>query len=117
MAASAKIKDLAVLVRSKNSGPFEVTFDIIFDDPDKYEMVKRSGVINAELISRLYNVPTQNILTLVHFDVAYAIKFTIPRAQPQGGIGETDMHAAQQHAPLLDVEVPLSAAFPIGRSS
>ena len=110
MARTAKIKDLAQLVRSKNSGPFEVTFDIIFDDPRNYELVKRSGVINAALVSRLYNVPTQQILTLVHFDVANAIKFTIPRARPQGGVGETDMHAAQQHAPLLDVEVPLDAA-------
>ena len=109
MANTVKIRDIAGLVRSKNSGPFEITFDVIFDDPDKYELVKRSGVINHALISRLYNVPTQNILTLVHFDVAYAIKFTIPRARPQGGVGETDMHAAQQHAPLLDIEVPLDA--------
>src|SRR5690606_13974637 len=105
MTATAKIKDLAALVRSKNSGPFEVTFDIIFDDWDKYLLVKNSGMINSALISRLYNVPTQYILTLVHFDVAYAIKFTIPRHRAQGGVGETDMHAAQQHAPLLDVEV------------
>ena len=38
-----KLYELAHVLRSKNSGPFAVTLDILFDDPAVYERVKRSG--------------------------------------------------------------------------
>ena len=100
------LKDVAKVIRSKNAGPFEVTFDIIFKSKADYERVKQSGVITQELVSTLYNVPTQTILAFVYFDVANAIKFTLPRPRPQGSIGETDMHCAQQHIPLMGIMVP-----------
>src|SRR5215469_13073448 len=93
------LKDVAKVIRSKNAGPFEVTFDIIFKSKADYERVKAAGVITKELVSKLYNVPTQTILAFVYFDVANAIKFTLPRPRPQGSVGETDMHCAQQHIP------------------
>ena len=49
-AEMARLYDLAKVVRSKNSGPFEITLDALFDDPAVYEWVKRSGVITKELI-------------------------------------------------------------------
>jgi hypothetical protein len=58
------------------------------------------------LISKLYDVPTQRIITFLYFDAANAIKATIPRPRPQGSIGEIDMHAAQQHVPLMHVQIP-----------
>lgn len=106
MTRQVALRDIAKVIRSKNAGPFEITFDIIFASRSDYEAVKATGVISRELFSRLYNVPTQQILTFVYFDLANAIKVTIPRPRPQGSIGEIDMHAAQQHAPLLDVLVP-----------
>jgi hypothetical protein len=30
---------------------------------------------------------------------------SIPRPRPQGSIGEIDMHAAQQHVPLMHVQI------------
>ncbi|MDR5825961.1 DUF4387 family protein, partial [Caballeronia sp. LZ043] len=30
------LRELAKVVRSKNSGPFEITFDVIFDEPTLY---------------------------------------------------------------------------------
>jgi hypothetical protein len=101
------LKELASLIRSKNAGPFEVTFDIIFDSEEVYRKVKASNVITSKLVSELYDVPTQNILTFIYFDLVNAIKFTLPRPRAQGGVGETDMHAAQQHAPLLDILIPM----------
>ena len=41
--ATHTILQLATVIRSKNAGPFELTFDILFDDPEKYALVKRSG--------------------------------------------------------------------------
>lgn len=101
------LKDLAKVIRSKNAGPFETTFDIIFDNDDVYQKVLKSGVINKSLISKLYRIEEDKIITLCPFDSARAIKITIPRRTKQGCTGETDMHSAQQYIPLMMVEVPV----------
>ena len=41
------------------------------------------------------------------YDAGLAFKATIPRLVPAGDIGDTDVYGAQQHAPLLDVKVPM----------
>ena len=97
---------IAKVVRSKNAGPFEITLDIVFKTKEDFEAVKKSGVITKELISGLYNVPTQNIITFGFFELINAVKITLPRPRVQGGIGETDMHAAQQHVPLQEIRIP-----------
>lgn len=102
----AALKDIAKIVRSKNAGPFEITLDIIFKSKEDYEAVKTEGVITKELIAKLYSLSVEDIIAFVYFDAANAIKATIPRPRAQGSIGETDMHAAQHHAPLMDIQIP-----------
>ncbi len=105
---SVKLRDIAKVIRSKNAGPFELTFDVIFKTKEDYEKVKASGVLNKRLIASLYNLDPQNILTFVFYDAANAVKITIPRMRPQGSIGEVDMHGAQQYVPLFDIDIPLN---------
>lgn len=100
------MKDVAKVVRSKNAGPFEITMDIIFKNKADYEKVKKSGAVTKEVISKLYNIPIEKIITFVYFDAANGIKITLPRPRAQGTVGETDMHAAQQHVPLMLIEIP-----------
>ena len=100
------LRNLAAVVRSKNSGPFEITFDIIFADDERYERVKASGVLTTELVCQLYSVTPSDIVALMFFDPARAFKFTLRRGWAQGSIGERDTFGAQQHAPLLDVAIP-----------
>ena len=50
------ISDLAVVCKSKNAGPFEVTIDAVFADRQTFEKVKISGVLCADLFARLYRV-------------------------------------------------------------
>ena len=38
--AKYKLIDIASVIRSKNSGPYELTFDVIFKDFDIYGKVK-----------------------------------------------------------------------------
>ena len=99
-----KLTDIASVIRSKNSGPYELTLDIIFNEFDDYERVKQSGFINEELICRLYNVTPDKIIKIVAFDPAKAIKATIKRPLCSGDLGETDVYGAQQHAPLLELK-------------
>ncbi len=105
MAQREKLKDLAVLIRSKNAGPFELTFDIMFDDPAIYERVKASNAVNARVIGELYGVPLEDV-KFFHSDNALALKASIPRPHVQGDLGDTDMHGGQQYAPLMDLEIP-----------
>jgi hypothetical protein len=102
-----KLKDVAKVIRSKNAGPFELTFDVIFKTKEDYEKVKSCGAINRELVAKLYGIEPEKILNFVFFDAANAFKFTIPRMRPQGSVGEIDMHGAQQYVPLFDIEIPL----------
>ena len=104
----AKLRDLARVIRSKNAGAFEITFDIMFADQNTFDRVKQTGVINKKLFARLYGMPEEQCDFLT-FDGAYAFKCTLPRPIPAGEVGDSDMYGAQQHAPLLDVEVPLEA--------
>ena len=103
---ATKLYDLAKVLRSKNSGPFEITLDIIFSNKDDYERVKNSEIINKQLISELYNVSMDDISVLVNYDQAYAIKITMKRLIDSGTIGDTDVYGAQQHAPLMNIIIP-----------
>ena len=101
-----KITELARIIRSKNAGPFELTFDIIFKDAETYERVKRSGMFSRELFAEIYRIPVEKVLNFCFFDQAYAIKATIARSVSSGTAGDSDVFGAQQHAPLLELEVP-----------
>ena len=41
-----KLIDIASVIRSKNSGPYELTFDVIFKDFETYGKVKAANAIN-----------------------------------------------------------------------
>ncbi|MCM3706393.1 MULTISPECIES: DUF4387 domain-containing protein [Cytobacillus] len=101
------LQELAKTIRSKNAGTDKVTFDIIFREKENYELVRRSGAITRETISSLYNVPEEKITDFVHYDPAYAIKFTILRERPSGDPGDGDIFGSQQYPPLLNIQVPV----------
>lgn len=102
----AKLKDIAKACKSKNAGPFEITLDIMFDDAALFERVRATSVIDAALIARLYGVRQEQVL-FTEYAPALAWKATLPRRIASGAIGDTDIYGAQQHAPLLDIEVPI----------
>jgi hypothetical protein len=97
---------LADVVRSKNAGPFVLALDLLFRDDGRYRLVRDSGVLTRASIARLYRIPEADVLGVVSFDAAQAIKVTLRRARSAGGRGDTDVYGAQQHAPLLDLPIP-----------
>lgn len=102
-----KLIDIAGVIRSKNAGPYELTLDIIFKEQEWYRKIKNSLAINRPLISRIYSIPAGDILDIIEFDPAGAIKITVKRPLISGDIGETDVYGAQQHAPLLGLELEI----------
>jgi hypothetical protein len=110
-----RISEIAQVCKSKNAGPFEVTIDVVFSDKAMFQAVKATNVLNAGLIARLYHVTPEDVLFTV-YDAGNAFKATLPRRIPAGDIGDTDVYGAQQHAPLLDVEVPIDVKGLAGRT-
>jgi hypothetical protein len=101
-----RIREIAKACKSKNAGPFELTLDVVFDDADLFRRVRETGAINPALFARLYGVPEADVI-FTEYPAGNAFKATIPRRVASGDIGDTDVYGAQQHAPLLDVEIPL----------
>lgn len=99
-----KLIDVASVIRSKNSGPFEITFDIIFKEQDIFCKFYEKKLINKELVSKLYNLYQDDVLDVIYYKPSKAIKVTIVRPIPSGNPGDTDVYGAQQHAPLLGLE-------------
>ena len=101
----ATIADLAVLVRSKNAGPFWLTIDVMFDSPEAYRRVRDSEAINRAGIAQTYGRDPAEIIVVNH-DAALAIKVSFPRPQSSGSKYDSDVYGGQQYAPLLSLEVP-----------
>jgi len=91
----------AKVVRSKKSGPYELTLDILFKDREHFELFRRRGIVTKGKIAALYRRPVADILKIVYFEPSNALKITMRRPIPSGDAGETDIYGAQQHAPLL----------------
>jgi len=96
---------IARLIRSKNAGPFVLTFDIMFDDKADYVRVRDSGVVTRERIAAIYGLSPEAV-QFFHCDHALAIKASIPRPTTQGDVSDSDGHGGQQYAPLMDLEIP-----------
>ncbi|MBE6969084.1 MAG: DUF4387 domain-containing protein [Ruminococcaceae bacterium] len=102
-----RLRDLASVIRSKNSGPYELTLDVLFKEQSDFERVVAAGVINRELIMKLYSVKAEDVMDIIAFPQAKAIKATIVRPMPSGALGERDVYGAQQHAPLMNLVIEL----------
>ena len=99
------LSEIASLIRSKNAGPFVLTFDIVFDTEADYERVRRSGVLNRAVFARLYACAPDSV-RFFECPEMRAFKFSIRRPKVQGDPGDGDMHGGQQYVPLMNIEIP-----------
>jgi Domain of unknown function (DUF4387) len=103
--STTTLADLAASVRSKNAGPFWVTFDVFFTEPDHYERAARSQLIDPQTISSIFGVDREAVRIFLLPDLL-AVKISFPRPSVQGSLAEHDVHAGQQYVPLLSLPVP-----------
>ena len=96
------LKDIANVIRSKNAGPFELTLDVLLKEHQMFEKLRSADIINKKTIAKLYQIPEEDVLSIVYFPNAKAIKATIVRPLPSGALGERDVYGAQQHGPLVN---------------
>ena len=104
---TAPLSELANVIRSKNAGINEITFDILFSSETYYRMALASGVFSAVSLIEIMAVPEENFLGVYSYDPAWAIKFTLRRQLLCGSPGERDTFGAQQHTRLLGLKIPV----------
>jgi hypothetical protein len=106
MPTSRPLTDFAKVIRSKNSGPFELTFDVMFDAELPYRQVKDSRAINADAMAKVFAIPFGHVLVCTAFDAARAFKITIKRPISSGDLEDRDVYGCQQHLPLTTLRIP-----------
>lgn len=99
-----KLQDLAQVVRSKNAGPRRFTLDIIFRDDADYQRAAQSEALTPEKIAPLYGV-AENAVTIINYPLGRAIKVVVPRKIMSGDPGDLDVYGAQQHTPILRLDI------------
>ncbi|WP_321845882.1 DUF4387 domain-containing protein [Paraburkholderia bannensis] len=99
-----KLAELTSLIRSKNAGPFTLTFDVMFSSEENYARVKKSGALSASVFAALFQCEESAVRFFV-CDKMLAFKFSIPRPIFSGDLGDGDLHGGQQFVPLMNIEI------------
>lgn len=105
--SSIRLSDLASVVRSKNAGPFVITLDVFFKDRDTFRKVRDGGVISKAKVAELYQASEDDILEITFFEPADTLKISIKRRISSAAPGDTDVFGAQQHVPLMSLNLDL----------
>src|SRR5262249_24864219 len=99
-----QLQDLAQVVRSKNAGPRRITLDVIFHSDADYQRVTQSKALIAEKIAPLYGVAGAAV-TVTNYRRGRSTKIVVPRKIMSVPRGDRYVYGAQQHTPLLRLEI------------
>lgn len=105
--------DDAVVVRTKNAGPFVLTYDVIFADYGSYQTWQASGEFDPSRLASLLGYDAAEI-DVVWFPPARAVKVAVPRRVAAGAWGDTDIFGCQQNAALFELAVPMELVAEAG---
>jgi hypothetical protein len=100
----ARLREVCRNIRSKNAGPFWVTVDICFDGPEHYQRYHQSKALGPAAFGDAFGISPE-LVRHYTVDTLNTLKVSYPRATPQGGVVERDMHSGQQYVRLLEIEL------------
>ena len=99
-----QLQHLAQVIRSKNAGPRRLTLDVMFASDSDYQRAVQSPALSPARIAALYRLAPDDI-AVMPYPLGCAIKITLARPIMSGDPGDRDVYGAQQHAPLLEIEI------------
>lgn len=99
-----KLTDVARVIRSKNAGPTTLTLDLLFHDRAGFERACAAPALQAAALAPLYGVPAERV-QIMPYPAALALKISLDRIMIAGDPGDRDVYGAQQHGPLLGIEL------------
>lgn len=104
---SKPLRDMARVIRSKNAKVNKMTYDIFFNSEEDYQLALRSNAFTREAMAQTLGVPLSDIIGCYRADNCQAIKISTYRKLISGSPGERDVFGAQQHLPLLLLDIPI----------
>jgi hypothetical protein len=99
-----KLIDIARVIRSKNAGPTTLTVDLMFNDAEGFHRALAAPSLKAEAVALLYGLEPSQV-EVIAYPPAVAIKIVMDRKIVAGDPGDRDVYGAQQHAPLLGLDI------------
>jgi hypothetical protein len=100
------IDDVAVVLRSKNAGPYFFTIDVFLPDKEMFDRVAAPDFLTPDRVAQAYRVPVSEVQGIYRLEAAMAIKITIRKQILADDPGNTDVIASQQHLPLAWIPIP-----------
>jgi Domain of unknown function (DUF4387) len=100
----ATVNDVCQNVRSKNAGPYWVTFDLFFKNAEDFARYARCKALGPTTFERLFGADPALVKSFP-VEKLNMVKISYARSTPQGGVIERDLHCGQQFVRLLNVEL------------
>lgn len=95
--------ELCSLIRSKNAGPFVLTFDFMARDEATYSELVDHPLLSPATFSDAYGVAVEEVRVQAH-PLAMAVKVSIPRPAIQGSAEDRDSYGGQYAAAILELD-------------
>jgi hypothetical protein len=95
-----ELPEISVL-RSKNAGPFVLTFDIVLRTQQAFERVQ--SILTSDAVARAYSTDPKNVISTGALPAQRAIKISIRRRHPAGHPGDPDCYGMNQEEPLANL--------------
>lgn len=95
-----RLYDCADIIRSKNAGPFTLTIDLFFGDPERFELARNSTLLTVAGVAAAYGVPVDRVKG-VYWDLRIlAAKVSLLRWTTANDPFCSDLFGAHLHTPL-----------------
>lgn len=99
----ATVGEVCRYVRSKNAGPFWVTFDLFFKNREDFDRYARNSAIGPATFQRLFGADPAQVKSFP-VENLNMVKISCVRPTPSGSREERDLHSGQMFVRLLDIE-------------
>ena len=99
-----KLIDYTKTLRSKNAGPLWLTVDVCFEDKETMDHILSLDVLTPEKIAACYQVPEDQV-RIIPYEIVNAVKVTLPRLCPSGGLADMDIYGCQQQLAIANLWV------------
>lgn len=99
-----RLVDCTDVLRSKNAGPYHLTFDVFFSNPVAAEQFVSAWRAHPDAVATLLGVDAGD-LVIEEIESLNAVKITVPRSVNAGAVNDRDVLGCQQVAVLMDMEV------------
>ena len=94
--------DAVTVLRSKNAGPYHLTFDVFFRDWESFEAFISKWRIDPGSLSALLGSDPEDV-RLELLPALRAAKVTVPRRRSAGSVDDADVLGCQQVALMMDL--------------